>query len=81
MTVKSWLWWKWYRLTYFTIIIRVKLEQRRYWKAIEVIEKVLGPKLDPVTGEPLKHWEVQAYGLRQAIESIEEDIACLDEDY
>ena len=70
---KRWLEWKKEQLTY-------KFRQRRYWKAIEVISEVLERKLDE-NGEPEKHWQVQAEGLRQAIESIEEDIPYLNPDY
>jgi len=71
---KSWLWWEWQNLTY-------KFKQRRYRKAIEVIDEVLERKLDQVTGEPEEHWQEQAEGLRQAIESIEEDIPYLNPNY
>jgi len=71
---KRWLWWEWQNLTY-------KFKQRRYRKVIEVIEEVLERKLDQETGEPEKHWQEQAEGLRQAIESIEEDIPYLDPNY
>ena len=70
---KRWLEWKKEQLTY-------KFRQRRYWKAIEVISEVLERKLDE-NGEPEKHWQKQAYGLRQAIESIEEDIPYLNPDH
>jgi len=70
---KRWLEWKKEQLTY-------KFRQRKYWKAIEVISEVLERKLDE-NGEPEKHWQEQAHGLRQAIESIEEDIPYLNPDY
>ena len=70
---KGWLWWKKQKLTY-------KFKQRRYLKAIEVINEVLERKLDE-NGEPEKHWKEQAEGLRQAIESIEEDIPYLNPEH
>ena len=70
---KRWLWWKKQKLTY-------KFKQRRYLKAIEVISEVLERKLDE-NGEPEKHWQEQAKGLRQAIESIEEDIPYLNPEH
>ena len=75
MTVKRWLWWKWQHLTY-------KFKQRRYWKAVEVLDDVLERKLDQVRGEPKEEiWQEQACSLRQAIECVEEDIPYLDPNY
>ena len=72
---KSWLWWKWQTLTY-------KFKQRRYWKAVEVLEDVLERKLDQVNGEPKEEiWKEHANSLRQAIELVEEDIPYLDPNY
>jgi len=72
---KSWLWWKWQTLTY-------KFKQRRYWKAVEVLEDVLERKLDQVEGEPEeKIWKEHENSLRQAIELVEEDIPYLDPNY
>ena len=70
---KRWLEWKKEQLTY-------KFRQRKYLQAIKVISEVLERKLDE-NGEPEKHWKEQAEGLRQAIESIEEDIPYLNPDY
>ena len=59
---KGWLWWKKEELTY-------KFKQRRYWKAVEVLDDVLERKLDQVNGEPEEEiWKEHASSLRQAIE-------------
>jgi len=72
---KRWLWWEWQNLTY-------KFKQRRYCKAIEVIDEVLERKLDQVKAEPKQEmWKEHADSLRQAIELIEEDIPYLDPNY
>ena len=72
---KSWLEWKKEELTY-------KFKQRRYWKAVEVLEDVLERKLDQVNGEPKEEiWKEHANSLRQAIELVEEDIPYLDPNY
>ena len=72
---KGWLWWKKEELTY-------KFKQRRYWKAVEVLDDVLERKLDQVRQEPKEEmWRQHAEGLRQAIECVEEDIPYLDPNY
>ena len=72
---KSWLEWKKEELTY-------KFKQRRYWKAVEVLNDVLERKLDQVRQEPKeKMWQEHAEGLRQAIACVEEDIPYLDPEY
>jgi len=72
---KSWLRWKRTELTY-------KFKQKRYWKAVEVLDEVLERKLDQVNAEPeQKMWKEHAEGLRQAIECVEEDIPYLDPNY
>tara|TARA_R100000231_G_scaffold134302_1_gene107756 strand:- start:429 stop:677 length:249 start_codon:yes stop_codon:yes gene_type:complete len=72
---KSWLWWKKKELTY-------KFKQRRYWKAVEVMNEVLNRKLQQVNQEPKeKIWKDQAFELRSAIELVEEDIPYLDPHY
>ena len=72
---KSWLRWKRTELTY-------KFKQRRYWKAVEVLDEVLERKLDQVKAEPNQEmWKEHAEGLRQAIECVEEDIPYLDPNY
>ena len=72
---KSWLWWKKEELTY-------KFRQRKYWKAVEVLDEVLERKLDQVNGEPKQEmWKAPARSLRQAIELVEEDIPYLDPNY
>jgi len=60
----------------------VKFRQRRYWKAVEVLDEVLERKLDQVNGEPKQEmWKEHAGSLRQAIELIEEDIPYLNPDH
>ena len=72
---KGWLGWKKEELTY-------KFKQRKYWKAVEVLDDVLKRKLDQVNGEPKEEmWEEQANSLRQAIELVEEDIPYFDPNY
>ena len=72
---KRWLEWKKKQLTY-------KFRQRKYWKAIEVVDEVLERKLDQVNGEPKQEmWKEHAGSLRQAIELVEEDIPYLDPNY
>ena len=72
---KRWLEWKKEQLTY-------KFRQRKYWKAIEVVDEVLERKLDQVNGEPKQEmWKEHAGSLRQAIELIEEDIPYLNPDH
>ena len=72
---KRWLWWKKEELTY-------KFRQRKYWKAVEVLDEVLERKLDQVNGEPKQEmWKEHAGSLRQAIELVEEDIPYLDPNY
>ena len=72
---KSWLGWKKEELTY-------KFKQRRYWKAVKVLDDVLERKLDQVKGEPKEEiWKEHANSLRQAIELVEEDIPYLDPNY
>ena len=72
---KSWLRWKRTELTY-------KFKQKRYWKAVEVLDEVLERKLDQVKAEPEQEmWKEHADSLRQAIELIEEDIPYLDPNY
>jgi hypothetical protein len=72
---KSWLWWKKEELTY-------KFRQRKYWKAVEVLDDVLERKLDQVKGEPKEEiWKEHVNSLRQAIELVEKDIPYLDPHY
>ena len=72
---KRWLEWKREQLTY-------KFKQKKYWKAVEVLDDVLERKLNQVKGEPKeKMWQEQANSLRQAIELVEEDIPYLNPDY
>ena len=72
---KRWCEWRLALLTY-------KFKQRRYWKAVEVLDEVLERKLDQVKGEPKEEmWREHAEGLRQAIECVEEDIPYLDPNY
>tara|TARA_R100001079_G_C4337079_1_gene105461 strand:+ start:238 stop:534 length:297 start_codon:yes stop_codon:yes gene_type:complete len=72
---KKWCEWKLNRLTY-------KFKQRKYCKAVEVLEDVLERKLDQVRQEPKeKMWQEHVEGLRQAIECVEEDIPYLDPKY
>ena len=72
---KSWLWWKKEELTY-------KFRQRKYWKAVEVLDEVLERKLNQVNGEPKQEmWKEHAGSLRQASELIEEDIPYLNPNY
>jgi len=72
---KRWLEWKKEQLTY-------KFRQRRYWKAVEVLDEVLERKLDQVNKEPKQEmWKEHAGSLRQAIELIGEDIPYLNPDY
>ena len=72
---KRWLEWKGEQLTY-------KFKQKKYWKAVEVLDDVLERKLNQVKGEPKeKMWQEQANSLRQAIELVEEDIPYLNPDY
>jgi len=72
---KRWCEWRLAPLTY-------KFKQRRYWKAVEVLDEVLERKLDQVNGEPEQEmWKEHAEGLRQAIECVEEDIPYLNPNY
>ena len=72
---KRWLEWKREQLTY-------KFKQKKYWKAVEVLDDVLERKLNQVKGEPKeKMWQEQANSLRQAIELVEEDIPYLNPNY
>ena len=72
---KRWLEWKKEQLTY-------KFRQRKYWKAIEVVDEVLERKLDQVNGEPKqKMWKEHVGSLSQASELIEEDIPYLNPNY
>ena len=72
---KRWLERKKEQLTY-------KFRQRKYWKAIEVVDEVLERKLDQVNGEPKQEmWKEHAGSLRQASELIEEDIPYLNPDH
>tara|TARA_B100000902_G_C27281927_1_gene902241 strand:+ start:1716 stop:1982 length:267 start_codon:yes stop_codon:yes gene_type:complete len=73
--IKRWLEWKREELTY-------KFKQRRYWKAVKVLDEVLERKLDQVNQEPKQEmWKEHAEGLRQAIELVEEDIPYLNPNY
>ena len=72
---KSWIEWKLNLLTY-------KFKQRKYWKAVQVLDEVLERKLDQVKDEPKeKMWKDHTNQLRGAIELIEEDIPCLDPEH
>ena len=72
---KRWINWRINLLTY-------KFKQRKYEKAVEVINEVLDRKLEQVRQEPKeKIWKNQSFELRSAIDLVEEDVPYLNPNY